>query len=768
MGNRIDAFWKSEAQEKIKRMKHANDYRWIWLAGLLAWLCLMTIGCAGDTTVSKPRSTQKDAALDTIRLSKPSASAQPQARIEDGYELVETPFGMVQRPKKPTAAADDKTPTPDLEKSGSSQPSKVISSTDKPKKKVPVVRKAFRPAPPSKAKPGDIVLNFDNADLFEVIRTFADLLDFNFVLDSGVSGKVTLQTSRGLNRGDLWPVFFQVLEVNGLTATEEDGLFKISSSKDAARLQLRYRMGKQDPDAFPSERIMIQIIPLAYIQADEMANLIKPFVSANGTIITHDKTNTIVLVDKGAAIVKALRLVEVFDIDLFERMRHRFYTFTYVQAEEMQKLLSDILDGYSDGKKENLKLIPIERLNALLVVCDDPNLMQIVDGFVQQLDVPSEDIEPRIYVYPVENARAEDLGSLLESIFTKSVEEDRKLGKDKGASETGTAQASSGKNPLMRTGEPQPAESDAPSAAPATPSRVPGSGGGAATGASTLTGELKVTVDEVRNALIFEATPSDYRIVEGILEELDVMPRQVLIEVLIAEISLDDSSELGVEWSYLKSNELLETTVNIGSSGLSYAKNLSDKWAVALSALASENKVKVISAPSVMASDNTAASINVTTEVPVASAQYEYNDGGGVTSTTIQYRNTGIILSVTPHINKRGLVSMEISQEVSNQASGVIVADKEYPSFRQNSVTTTLTVGHEQTIVIGGLIRENHDHSESGLPLLREVPFLKYLAGRQKQTASRTELVISITPHVIVNLEDVDTITDEFKKKISF
>ena len=745
-----------------------NRYQWIvasfCIAGILSGCGTGRVQTAPEEPLQKPSIAEPV----SIQTARPGHDLQRDVPGDGDFELVETPFGLIRRPKKkPGISAEPGVPfksAPAIETPGSG----ATVSAAKPPRDLLVAKTGDPLAPPSQGKPGDIVLNFDNADLFEVIRTFAELLDFNYILDGGVTGTVTIQTTRGIHRNDLWPIFFQILEINGLTAVQEDHLFKIAPIKDVSRLPLRYHTGRQAPDAFPSERTMIQIIPLEYIQAPEMATLVKPFISANGTLITHDKTNTLIIVDKGSAIVKALKLIEVFDIDLFKQVRHRFFQFNYVQADDMQKLLTEILTGYDSGMKQGLKMVPIERLNTLLVISNTASMMGIIEGFIRQLDVPSADIEARIYVYPVQNARAEDLGGVLESIFNTTAAKEKQLSPTTKGAAAAKEDASTGArpNPLIKPSQPAAAPTES-TTAPTAAARIPAAVGGDTGGAKTLTGELKITTDPVRNTLIFQATPSDYRIIEDILKKLDVMPRQVLIDVLIAEISLDDSSELGVEWSYLKDNSLLDTTVQLGSSGLQYAKNLSDKWAVTISALASQNKVKVISAPSIMASDNTAASINISTEIPVASAQYEYNTSGGVTSTSIQYRNTGIILSVTPHINERGLVSMEISQEVSNVASGVTVAGKEYPSFRQRSVSTTLTVGHRQTIVIGGLIQENKDDTESGLPLLSKIPLLKYLVGQHKKTVSRTELVLSITPHVIVNLEDVDAVTNDFKKKIS-
>lgn len=759
----------NDAKEDRRLMKPMIHSQKALVVHCILIVCLFT-GCAASTAGSPEAQTEAGKIGDKIKIEEKLPGIVVNETDKEAFEIVETPFGLVKRPKGYTAAMVRQSYTDEsATDSGKQAPAGRAGDPSRAGKTVLKKDTTRKKAKGDRREPGDVFLNFDNADLYEVIRTFAELLEINYIIDKNVKGNVTIQTARGLHRKDLWPVFFQVLEINGLTAVEEDHLYRIVENKEASRLPLSYHIGRQAPETHPSERIAIQIVPLSYIKAAEMTKLIKPFVTVEGTLITHDKSNTLIIVDKGASIVKALKLIEVFDADIFQQVRHRFHTFKYNQAQDIAEILKEILDGYDSDMMEDLKLIPIERLNTLLVISSNEGVMDIIDGFIQQLDVPSEDVEPRIYIYHVQNGQAKDLGSLLEQIFSQTGERQQKIIRAESAA--AERRTPDGQNPLLK-GATRPEESESKPAAPSDqpPSASPGPPVAAGTGggASTLRGELKITTDETRNALIIEAVPADYRIVEGILAQLDVMPRQVLIEVLIADISLDDNTDLGIEWSSLKDNLGLDTVVNIGSSGLFYNVNFTDRWALALNALATKNKLKIISAPSVIASDNKPASINISTEIPIASAEYEYNTAGGVSSTTIQYRSTGIILTVTPSINERGLVSMEISQEVSSSAGGVSVGGKEYPSFRQRSVKTTLTVGHQQTIVMGGLIEESQEDNESGVPFLRKIPFLKYLAGSHSDTSSRSELVLSITPHVIVSLEDVEAITRDFKKKISF
>jgi general secretion pathway protein D len=613
------------------------------------------------------------------------------------------------------------------------------------------------------ASTGDIVFNFDNADLYEVIRTMADLLRINYIVDPGVRGNVTIHTAGRLRKEELFTVFYQVLEANGLTAVQEGSLYKIIPLKDSPRMPLRSGFGTDAAESAPGERIVMQIIPLRYISTQEMTKLLTPFISADGTIISHGDSNTLLLVDKDINILKALKLIQVFDVDIFEKAGHRFYPVRHMTPDEMAKLLNDILSAYGKANRPDTKLIPLNHLSMLLLISPDPDAFKKIESFIPQLDVPQEDDEPKIHVYFVKNGDAEDLGNLLNDVFSSGSESQASENKNDQQPDTGE---SGNDRPFT---PPNPFANKTAKETPGKEAARPDS----SSFTSILSGKIKITTDKIRNALIIEATPADYQVVEGILRRIDVLPRQVMIEVIIAEISLDGKEELGVEWEYKKGDGgSLSTSLlsgQWGASGLQFIVGEAERWTAAFSALASENKLNILSAPVVLASDNKEASINVSDQIPVASAEYLYDSGSnGVTQTNIQYRDTGIILTVTPHINERGLVSMEVSQEVSEQGEGVNVGDKSYPSFRERSVSTTLTVRHSQTIVIGGLMREKKTKTVSGVPMLSRLPGIGFLFGKDAEERSKTELILLITPRVIISLEDVNAVTEEFTSRVDY
>jgi len=611
-----------------------------------------------------------------------------------------------------------------------------------------------------------------------VIKTIADLLKINYIVDPGVRGKVTIHTARRLSRKDLFPVFLQILEVNGLTAIKEGSLYKIVHTKDAPRMPLDSRLTLDGKDLPLTEKTIIQIIPLKFISTQEMTKLIKPFISAGGIIVPDLISNTLIVVDKGINILKILRLVQTFDINMLEKVHYRFYPIKYLDAEDVTKTLSDFSSSYDKVANVMVKFIAIDRLNTLFVVSTNPLIFEKIEDILGQIDVIDEEVAQKIYVYFVKNGEAEDLASLLDKVFKKKSSSKDKTKDDK--TKAGGSTIIPG-NPLSKANvREKKAEKTAAEAKAKEPPKKPSAvTKGEAAGSGTLMTEVNITPDKIRNALIIEAIPSDHRIIEEILRQIDVLPRQVLIEATIAEIKIDSSTALGMQWALGKGaaeagtgsfaaamNKVLGTGADTVLTGFTYSIGVTDKWFAAINALASEGKVNVLSSPHVLASDNKEAKIDVSREVPVATGSTDVSSGTTISTTSIEYRDTGVILYVTPHINDRGLVTMDISEEVSELESEVEVAGQKYPSFFKRTVKTTLTVKHGQTIVIGGLIRDKEDEDITGVPCLIKIPVIRYMFGEWSETVEKIELIVLITPRVVADLDDVDAVTQEFKQKV--
>ncbi|MCD6184294.1 MAG: type II secretion system secretin GspD [Deltaproteobacteria bacterium] len=595
-------------------------------------------------------------------------------------------------------------------------------------------------------KSKDIIFNFDDADIFEVIKTFGDLLKINYVVDPSISGTVTIHIAKKLSQKDLLPIFLKILEINGLAAVQEDGVYQITTADNLPRKLLSKEKGVIKKDILLKGGMLIQIIPIKYIAAAEIEKIIQPFLSSAGSVFSHDSTNTLLVVDRLVNIDKILMLTDVFDVDIFKKLNFKMYKIANSDASDLVETLNEAFSMVSfKGKNEGLKFIAIEHLNAILAVSSKPDIFNSVDDFIKTIDTASPDIEPRIYVYFIQNGAAEDLHDLLEEIFNKT----EKPEKDKQ-----NKAAPKNQKPPQRKLKKISTEK---------------------AGTGSLKEEVTITADKIRNALIIEAIPSDYNIIETVLKKLDILPRQVLIECMIAEIQLDNNTEMGIDWTYTNTHGSYDSTLNITGgaagieSGLKYTLEKVDRLNMAMHALANDGKVNILSTPSIIASDNKEASIEITTEEPISTAEYRYTDSSEpMVETSIEYRDTGIILKVTPHINKRGLVTMDIMQEVSEVKDSVEVGTEgsKYPSFFKRVAKTSITVQHKQTIAIGGLIRQKRERVRSGVPFLSQIPILGFIFGYSKDKINKTELIILLTPTVIINSEDVDIVADEFKKKL--
>ena len=289
---------------------------------------------------------------------------------------------------------------------------------------------------------------------------------------------------------------------------------------------------------------------------------------------------------------------------------------------------------------------------------------------------------------------------------------------------------------------------------------------------------VKIYADEVLNAIIILGTPEDYEVIKGTIAKLDIVPRQVLIEGAIASIQLTDKMSLGLAWS-LKTNGLNMNPVTISLNPSSLSSDTSKTSGLSLigidsgnsvraviNALASKSKAKLLASPHIMVSDNHEARIQVGQQVPIPTSEFYNNAGVASTQTTIQYKDIGIILKVKPQINDSGLVALEISQEVSTYSKEQLSGQDEI-ILNKTEASTNLVVQDGQTIVIGGLIREDDSKSRQGIPFIYKIPLLGYLFGNMDNDVSRSELVIMLTPHVIKNQQDAKIITNEFTGKMT-
>ncbi|RCX29924.1 type II secretion system secretin GspD [Thioalbus denitrificans] len=652
-------------------------------------------------------------------------------------------------------------------------PRPVVEAPAAPVRRSPIIRKGTgmlvgnRGAEPVQATgpaEGDITLNFERADVQEVVGViFGDLLGVNYVIDPEVSGTVSVQTSRPVSREALLPLVESMLRVNGAALMEDNGLYRVVPLSKAPQGAVKSRIGRQRLHAGPGYHV--QVVPLQYIAATEMEKILEPFVGETGLMRVDERRNVLILSGSSQDIRSWLATIDIFDVDWLKGYSVGIFPLENAAPKTIAGELEQII-GESVGEKGGvIRVEPIERLNALLVVTPQPRYLDEVQTWVTRLDRADTGPGSQLHVYRVRNRKAGDLAGILSEVFSGR----------RGQREPAAPRTAPGMTAVALASAPA---GEGEPAAPATPPAAGGAGGGDA-GVTLLEGtDVRIVADEQNNAVLVLATAAEYLVVEAALKKLDVLPLQVLVEASIVEVTLEDELSYGLEW-FFKNNSLargqdgvglldLNKGDGIGSiiPGFSYAL-VDSAGAVnaVLNALATDSKVNVLSSPSLMVLDNRTAEIRVGEQVPVTTGR-EVTTGDTVLE-AVQYRDTGVLLSVTPSVNAGGLVTMEINQEVTDVGDIEIVGENSQSRrFLQRNIQSTVAVQSGETIVLGGLITENKLDSERGIPGLYRIPVLGKLFGATEQSTKRTELLVLLTPQVVESQQDATEITEEFRRRL--
>ena len=614
---------------------------------------------------------------------------------------------------------------------------------------------AGRPASRPAAADGDIILNFQAADLQEVAKVIlGDLLGQNYVIDPNVSGTVSTDTTHGLAKEDLLPVLDTLLAINQAALIKEPGLYRVVPLTSALKGELR---PTPEIPAIGSG-LSIQIIALQFIAVAEMQKILEPILSDGALVYADQKRNLLLLAGTPAQHARYRETVRMFDVDWMRGMSVGLYPLTYVEPDDLIKELELALGGEEGKILDGLvRLVPIERLGALLAVSPSMHGLQEIERWVKRLDVAGDQAAPRLFVYRLQNAKAVDVAALLTEIFTDAETPKKRPG----------VELAPGTRPVTVTSA---SGKDGTPPAPALPKTAPSAGISVAVGET-----LRIIADEPYNALLILASPREYESVESAIRKLDVIPLQVLIEATIVEVTLTDSLSYGVEWffkSHLPENKKGVGTLDLGDGlqplvGFSYRVMAGpEDVRFILNMLSSESRIDVLSSPSLMVLDNQTATINVGDEIPIPTRSSVSNlDSLAPTVNEIQYRETGVTLTVTPRVNAGGLVTMDVEQEVSNavvtNSSGL-----DAPTIQQRTITTSVAVQSGDTIVLGGLIETNKGTRDSGIPYVRKIPLIGKMFGKTSNDDDRKELLVLITPRVVGDGGEARAVTREYRDRL--
>lgn len=624
-------------------------------------------------------------------------------------------------------------------------------------------------------------INFENADIRDFLKAvLADTLKTSYSVDPRIQGTATVSSSAALSRQDLLATVETVLRMNGAALIADGSTYRIVPAGEAAGGRVMVQLGS-DPTPLPAG-YGVSIIPLRFVQAATIAPLISPVANSN-MVRTDPARNLVVISGPSSDRAAIAEMVAAFDVDAMRGVSAGLFPLRRSDPNSMIQELRSVFKLGAEGTpmQGGIDFIPVRRLNAVMVVAKQPVRLRQAETWINRLDQGDKQ-GVQLYVYRVENGTAENLASIMGQF----------MGGGRGGSSGG------GSSPVAPSLPVQTASTGGSS----IPSRADGGGtdasavmsageklgilsddlnsmvgNGAGGGGSGSAGRgpdpfdgAQIVANKERNSLMVMATPEAWRKIEAAIRLMDTPQYQVLIEATIAEVTLTDQLRYGVHF-WLESGNFSSVFtqnnafgVNPSVPGFNFIIS-SGNFRVILDALASITNVRVVSSPSLAVLDNQTAQLKVGDQVPVITRQQQSSDNSDAPIVNnVEYRDTGVILQVTPRINPDGQVNLDIRQEVSNVVEGA--PDAINPTIAQREVGTSVSVASGQTVILGGLISDRQSNGRSGVPVLRDIPLVGNLFSGVSDNDQRTELVILITPKVIRNAADAKAIAEEFRSRM--
>ncbi len=605
----------------------------------------------------------------------------------------------------------------------------------------------------------DVTLDFAGVDVRDVARSvLGGLLHVSYVVDPALQATVTLQTGQPIPRARVLPVLADALQASGVALVQRDGVYQLVPIASAPR---EATLGGGAAAGYVTRAVTPQ-----YVSATDLRHVLEPLLPPGTTAQADPSRNLLIVTGTDATVADLLRDVSTFDVDYLRGMSFALLPLKNAQARDVAREVTTLLGNGRGAIGGLVSVSAIDRLYAVLVTAMQPSYLTRVRAWVDRLDRRGTGTDQRLYVYRVQTGDA--LG--------------RAPAIPLGALPGTTAEAAPPASPG------QPATAPSPAGQPAT---APASANAA--GNEGEPNGIRITADEVNNALVIAATPDEYARIAAALQQLDITPLQVAIDATIAEADLTNQLSYGLQYYIQAGNfhALLSnpqpSTTNNGTTttttatnsgplsvfqgfnyipGLNVAVTSASGSAVILQALSDLTRVQVLSSSNLLVLNNQPARIQVGDQVPVATSSAVSTAAPNAPQVnTIEYRDTGVILSITPRVNASGLVLLDIAKEVSNPTS-TTTSSISSPTISQRRVTSSVAVSDGQTIAIGGLIQDSRTRSKNGVPFLQDVPVLGWLFGTHTTDLTRTELIVLITPHVVRNSWDADAITQELQRKL--
>lgn len=592
------------------------------------------------------------------------------------------------------------------------------------------------------------VLAFNQAPIPEVAAAILGKeLGLEYTVAPEVDGDISLHIEGDYGADELLLLFAEALGVYSLDLVERDGLFAVRPMQAADGLELA------GPGMTRSSAPEVVVYRLRYVDAEQASKVIKGFLGKDRPIAAYPGTNAVVFAERPLAARRIVQLLRALDMNILGEVGFEIVPLAAVPPQEAVNRLKEIISGVGQLKGSvvdaSTVFVPLERLPGVLVISPHPEALRTVRQWLTALDVHTDAAGDQVMVYHMENGLASKVAPILQELFT--------------------SESSNTKNSIPTSSEKN--ENEQPIAAAVA------KGADLSGLVAELSGQALIIADEENNAIVVRANAADLVRIREVIQTLDIMPRAVLIKMVIAEVDLSDELRYGVEW-FLRTNNIdyfgsaafdtgtgFDQSFSLGGSGAGlipgglslFAGSIGtwDDFAALVNLLDAKNKVQILSTPTLLAMDNTAASFTVGGREPTISRVSKDASTDSSIVNDISYQDTGIILSVTPHINSSGLVRLEVDQRITSvNPQAVPGVDLNTPRFTERQLKTSLIAQSGATMVIGGIIQQNATKARTGVPILSDIPVLSFFASTTTKERKRTELLIAVTPHVVSQNSD--------------
>lgn len=749
-------------------------------------------------------------------------------------------------PPAPDAAKGDKSPAPVLEpivplNTGAStkqavppdEPAPSAGNGVKPEAKVAQEPRISRgndrvvaiPPQPAPVEGASTSLNFEEVPIVEVVNMMMkDIIKADYVIHQPVAGTLTLSTRGEVSADTAVALLESGLQANGLQMVRDPrGVYHVGRPETLRGIVPAMRMVLGSKPLPPGYGAIV--VPLQYIGAAEMASILKPMMPGEGLVRVDTVRNLLVLVGSRSQAEGWLDIVNTFDVDLLKGMSVGLYPLKYATVKEVEAALNLVsgkpassggaaggvaaaagAQGAAPAAAGNaaslgsgaaltegfplfgaLRIMPLERLNSILVVTPRAAYLEQAKAWIDKFDKPGGGSgEPQLFVYPVQNGSAKHLAQVIGGLFG--------TGQQTGSNGTGVApglNTSTGQTSSNFLGSSTTGSSlFGSTTSSGITSGTTGSGLASSVGSLNRSGSsrngnevlasyalgssVRLIADQANNAILIWGTRAEYEKVEATLKRLDVPPTQVLIDASIIEVTLTGDLQYGLQWAFNKTYGNGSTGAGVLSNstsggiataaqGFTYTlKNSAGNIQAVLNALATDSLVKVISSPSLMVLDNNTATISVGTQQPVQSSSTVIT--GGAVSNSITYVNTGVNLMVTPSVNAGNMVTLDLTQNVTDV--GAVDSATGQRAFLQRQIDSKVAVRSGENLVLGGLIQDNSTTGSSGLPLLSSLPIVGGLFGTKTANKARTELLVVLTPRVVRSDQELRDVSEEVRDRM--